>query len=155
MEGADGPDDMAIDADQQRLEEEVAENIQEQLGAEVATQQPEQAADGAEVYFESPDQPQAPSNATTDAGADEHPQQPTDDLDEFLADHMQQEGTETPAPLVYEPPPEVHSNTGNKQPGVAASIEQYMQQTGHQPSIDEIKPLSSFNTNGDSKAAAA
>ena len=59
MEGADGPDDMAIDADQQRLEEEVAENIQEQLGAEVATQQPEQAADSAEVYFESLDQPQA------------------------------------------------------------------------------------------------
>ena len=33
MEGADGPADMAIDADQQRLEEEVAENIQEQLQA--------------------------------------------------------------------------------------------------------------------------
>ena len=48
MEGSDGPADMAIDADQQRLEEDVAEIIQEQLGAEVATQQPEQAEDGGE-----------------------------------------------------------------------------------------------------------
>ena len=58
MEDADVPADMAIDAEQQRLDAEFAANVQEQLDAEIATQHAEQqtAAEEAEAFFDSPDQ---------------------------------------------------------------------------------------------------
>ena len=151
MEDADVPADMAIDAEQQRLDAEFAANVQEQLDAEIATQHAEQqtAAEEAEAFFDSPDQAEAPSDAETETAADEPPLQPTDHLDLFLAQSgLHDDNDGTPAPQLGDYEPAFQIATGNT---VDNGIDAHGQQSEHQHiPLHESEPLSNSN-NGNGK----